>query len=116
MEEIDLNTALARDDLFTLFKLQLKKDFESVGVNGTFIDDLPLQLEALKQCIVGALKPLQQSNANGLMSLLYRIDISETQLKNYHSSHPGLGLEELLAELIIKRVLQKVILKKKFSE
>lgn len=116
MEEIDPGTALASNDLFTLFKLQLKKDFESVGLSGAFIDLLPLQLHALKQCIVDALRPLQQSNTAGLMSLLYRVDISETQLKNYQLSHPELSFEEQLAELIIKRVLQKVILKKKFSE
>src|SRR6218665_2929176 len=109
MEELDPGSALASNDLFALFKLQLKKDFESVAVSSAFVDELPIELEALKQSLVSALRPLQQSNANLLMGLLYRIDISETQLKNYHRSHPGLDFEEQLAELIIKRVLQKVI-------
>lgn len=116
MEELDIKAALARNDLFTLFKLQLKKDFEGAGADATFTDGLPLQLEDLKRCVIAALTALQRSNANLLTGLLYRVDISEQQLRNYHRDHSGLGFEELLAELIIKRVLQKIILKKKFSE
>ena len=50
-----------------------------------------------------------------LSNLLIRIDISETQLNNYQAKKISFSFEEIIAELIIKRTLQKVILKKRFS-
>ena len=50
-----------------------------------------------------------------LSNLLNRIDISETQLNNYQVKKISFSFEEIIAELIIKRTLQKVILKKRFS-
>ena len=41
MEEIDLNTQLIEIDLFNLFKIQIKKDFETCGLDVNFINDLP---------------------------------------------------------------------------
>jgi hypothetical protein len=46
---------------------------------------------------------------------LYRVDVSERQLKEYHHKHLTLNFEEIVIELVIKRILQKIILKKKFS-
>lgn len=115
MELPDINQQLMKEDLFLLFKIQLKKDFESSGVNGDFVDNLPLGFEWIKDAVLKALQPVLTSNSSFLPILLYRIDISELQIKNYSKSAPSLKYEEVLAELIIKRILQKVILKKRFS-
>lgn len=115
MELPDVNQQLMKEDLFLLFKMQLKKDFESSGLSGDFVDHLPFGFELIKDAILKTLQPVLKSNASLIPILLYRIDISEIQIKNYFQSAPALQYEEVLAELIIKRILQKVILKKRFS-
>lgn len=115
MEEIDINKQLLQQDLFDLFKIQLKKDFEGSGLNGDFAENLPSEFNSLKEKINLELNHLLKNNSSALPGLLYRVDISEHQLKKYQSENKLLGFEELISELIIKRVLQKVILRKKFS-
>lgn len=115
MEELDVNNYLIGENLFELFKLQLKKDFDSCSLSTDFIDVLPVPFELLKLSIMAELKKISKNNSL-LSNLLYRIDVSEIQIKNYHQKNPSLDFEEILAELIIKRILQKVILKKKFSQ
>lgn len=115
MEEINLNTSLLQQDLFMLFKNQLKKDFESCGVGVEFIENLPQEFEALKSSLIEAFQPLLKRSSSSLQNLLYRIDISEQQIKNYQTKNRDLNFENVLAELIIKRIFQKVILKKRFS-
>ncbi|WP_317896675.1 hypothetical protein [Aurantibacillus circumpalustris] len=115
MEEIDVNTYLFKENLFDLFKEQLKKDFEGAGANSDFTGDLPRDLEALKLVLLHELKIISNNSSTLIASLLYRIDISEIQIRNYQLKNSSLSFEEVLAELIIKRILQKVILKKTYS-
>jgi len=111
MQEIAPASALAQEDIFVLFAKQLQKDFEGAGLGLASPHLIPRNFDALKQYLLPYLRqPVHQVNA-----LLYRIDISETQLKQYGNKYPQLPYEELLAELIVKRVLQKVILKRNFS-
>jgi hypothetical protein len=116
VEDLDVNNYLLKENLFGLFKNQLKKDFEGAGLSVDFTDDLPLGFDALKTSVMMRLEPLLKNNSTLLSSLLYRIDISEIQLQNYQRKNPSLPFDEVLAELIIKRILQKVIFKKTFSK
>jgi len=116
MEKPDVNTYLLKEDLFDLFKIQLKKDFENAGASGDFADDLPQNFDALKIFLMRRMEPLLKNNSSLISSLLYRIDISEAQLQNYQKKNPLLSFDELLAELMIKRILQKVVLKRTFSK
>ena len=61
------------------------------------------------------IKKLLTANSQKIFSLLYRIDISEFQLKNEAQKHPEQTTEEIITTLIIKRCLQKVVLRKLFS-
>lgn len=113
MEELNPIESLASEDLFVLFKQQLKKDFEGAGINGDFSDEMLPDFSALKEKLQKELDHVLKNNQ--LAGLLYRIDISEIQLKKYQTASLHLTFIEVLAELIIKRILQKVILKKRFS-
>lgn len=113
MEELTVVESLACEDLFVLFRQQLKKDFEGAGINGDFCEALIPDFTDLKNKLQKELDHVLRNNQ--LTGLLYRIDISEVQLKNYQAASPRLLFEEILAETIIKRILQKVILKKRFS-
>jgi hypothetical protein len=82
MNELEIYNSLATENLFDLFKFQLKKDFETCALNTDFIDNLPQQYDLLKLSIMQELTPLLNNNST-LQNLLYRIDISEFQIKNY---------------------------------
>jgi hypothetical protein len=115
MEELNVNNHLQKEDLFDLFKRQLKKDFEGAGLNGDFTEKLPADFDSMSRQLVSELEPLLKVNSFLISSLLYRVDLSEMQVQAYQEKNPGLPFGQLLSELLIKRTLQKVILRKKFS-
>ena len=91
--------------------LQLRKDFTSAGVPVKLLLSHKYSFEELililKYC-------LEDQNGKQISLLLNRVDISE---KQFVSGMPGPGLDTLaLAELIIKRELQKVVLRQLFSK
>jgi hypothetical protein len=114
MNEPDVFRQLQQEDLFELFRQQLGKDFSSSGADAAFVEHLSRDYETVRTAISKAVSPMTGGSGAQLGSLLYRIDISEKQLSGYLSEHEGLSFADAVAELIIKRVLQKVILRKKF--
>ena len=113
--DLEINDQLLKEDLFAAFKMQLKKDFESSGVNGDFVEAVPSEFLLMRQYIINNTGALFK-NSSLLSALLYRVDISEGQLKRSQEKSMDLSFEEIVAELIIKRILQKVILKRTFSK
>ena len=116
MKELSINEQLSAGDLFQLFREQLRKDFEISGIDVSFIESLPRDLELLQRVLTRQLQPLFRVSSGALSSLLYRIDISESNIAKYMGDKPDLKFEEVIVELIIKRILQKVVLKKKYSQ
>ncbi|MBL7933634.1 MAG: hypothetical protein JNL60_17155 [Bacteroidia bacterium] len=114
-EESDIKTFLLKEQLFDLFKSQLKKDFEGAGLNGDFADALPADFTLLCKELEQQLVSLSKKSSSALSSLLYRIDINERQLNSYQLKQRQESFEKVLAEVIVKRILQKVILRKKFG-
>ncbi len=116
MKESTTDIQFFKEDIFASFKLQLQKDFESSGLDSQFIIHLSQDFETLRITLQNQLKPLLDNNKNALMTLLYRVDISKEQLNKHQQNNPDLKLEQQLSELIIKRILQKVILKRTFKK
>ena len=90
--------------------LQLKKDLQSCGITLKIVlsrhysfDDLAILLH---DCFM-------EIGATAMFNLVYRVDISETQLAKGMNS-PGIDPLKV-AEMIIKRELQKVVLRKMYS-
>jgi hypothetical protein len=110
--EIDL-TSLEKPSLFDKFKIQTHKDFEMSGV----LEYMPIitsnNLNKLKEGFYNSVLKLELSDA--LKNLLYRIDITELQIKQACVKNPETPLQHILAELMIKRILQKVVLKELYS-
>ena len=99
---------------FEKFKQQTYKDFELAGALAHLPDldttDLPALYNAFYQSV------LQLENVHALKNLLYRIDITELQIKQGTQQNPRLPLQQVIAQLMIKRILQKVILKELYSK
>jgi hypothetical protein len=72
--------------------------------------DLPenIPLEALKEKLSVYINELILSDFQKLVSILYRVDVSEIKLKTLLKENPGNDAGRIIAELIIERQLQKI--------
>lgn len=111
-----INAQFSSNSLFDAFKLQLAKDFERSNFSSQFINDLPPDYTLILDKIISELHRAETKADANLMNLLYRIDISERQLKKQLRHHPNKNHLTNIAELIIKRVLQKVVIKKYYQQ
>jgi|TARA_B110000305_G_scaffold228486_1_gene278332 hypothetical protein len=104
-----LNDTIKSNKFLIETTFQLKKDFLNTGV--TFDIEKPIQnykqLFIFTSSIVNA---LNIQDPKRIVKLLYRIDLSEEKVQS-EMKISSLSFSALLAELIVKRVLQKVIIK-----
>lgn len=106
---------LSSADLFHAFKVQLAKDFAQSNFSTDFVKTLEPAYDLLLQQIADELQCTEKRTDSTLMHLLNRIDISEAQLKRYLGESGTENYFLVLAELIIKRVLQKVVVKQYYK-
>ena len=106
---------LSSKDLFDAFKLQLVKDFEQSNFPSDFVGALEPAYSSIHERIAQELQRNESKTDFNLMNLLYRIDISEAQLKKYLNKNENENYFNVIAELIIKRVLQKVVIKQYYK-
>ena len=107
----DIKNQLSSRGLFDAFKVQLAKDFEQANFPADFVGALEPNYNLIHSKIVNELHRGENRTGFTIMSLLYRIDISEAQLKRYLAKQANESRLNVIAELIIKRVLQKVVTK-----
>ena len=102
---------LEKPDLFENFKIQITKDFELCG----FLEYAPKlrtnDLNHVYEEILKSVHQLEKRSSSNLMNLLYRIDLSELQIKQMNQTESEKSFEEILTIAIIKRILQKVVYK-----
>lgn len=107
----DIKYQLSSKALFEAFKIQLAKDFEQSNFSADFVANLEPDYNSILEKIVFELQNNEKKTDSNLMQLLYRIDISEAQFKRYLNENNHESYFNVIAELIIKRVLQKVVIK-----
>lgn len=108
---VQLNNQLSRKDLFDAFKVQLAKDFQQSNFSTDFVVGLEPDYVRLHETIMRELLRSPKRADADIMKLLNRVDISEGQLKRYLEGQGHDIHESTIAELIIKRVLQKVVIR-----
>jgi len=92
---------------------QLEKDFLMIGVNF----DVPkpiLNYSSLFNFTFNLVDALNEKDSQKILNLLYRIDLSEEIVKN-EMQQTELSFTKMLSEMIVKRELYKVIIRKKIS-
>lgn len=109
--EFELNQQfLSKKELLRALILQLRKDFNSAGIPIKLLLTRKYSFEELCEAVNEA---FTNQSATTIFNLLYRVDISETQLRR---GMPTPGIDpHLMAGLIIKRELQKVVLRSLYS-
>ena len=112
---LDVFHSLQKTDLFEKFKLQLHKDYELAGFDTYSPKISSNNLDAITDEILNSLLKIEKASSTGIQNLLYRIDISEKQIHHASQLNTQLNFNQVITELIIKRTLQKVILKQHYS-
>lgn len=112
---LEINKQLSSQDLFVAFKMQLIKDFEQSNFSAEVIRQIKPNYYGIHSLLASILQHNEFSTQHNIMQLVYRIDISETQLKKYLKENKDESYYNVLAELIIKRVLQKVVTKQYYK-
>jgi thymidylate kinase len=110
-----IKNQLSSKDLFDAFKSQLVKDFEQSNFPTEFVEGLEPNYTRIHEKIMHELQRNENRSDSNVMQLLYRIDISESQLKKSLNDLKGEDHFNVIAELIIKRVLQKVVVKQYYK-
>jgi len=106
---------LKKLDLFEKFKAQIERDFELSGVKEVVPKLGTNDLSHIYKEVFRSVFHLEKKEPTSLMNLLYRIDISESQIKKMTQAEPEKSFEEILTIAIIKRILQKVVYKHFYS-
>jgi hypothetical protein len=102
---------LSQKEILRNLILQIRKDFDSAGIPIKLLLNKRYSFIEMAQIVSDA---FMQSGATAMFNLLYRVDVSEKQLRE---GMPTPGIDPILvAELVIKRELQKVVLRKQYSK
>lgn len=94
---------------------QIQKDFAFFDLTINFTPNCTSAYTLLYEEVLPQIKKLLQANSQKIYALLYRIDINETRLKTELLNNQTQTTEEIITQLIVKRCLQKVVLRKLFS-
>lgn len=111
----DLSKYFNQLDLIKDTANQIIKDFDMFGLEIKFSGNAFNAYEELFEQIEPHINQLITSNQQKFMSILYRIDLSDEQIKkavNENSSEP---FSAIVSDLIIKRELQKVVIRNHYK-
>jgi len=75
-----------------------------------------LSLDELQVQLASYINQLIQNSFQKLISLLYRIDVSETKLKQLLQQYPGEDAGKIIAGMIIERQLEKINSRRQFKQ
>ncbi len=94
---------------------QVKKDLGFFSLDVKFSGRKENAYEELFNQVFPHVRQLMEREYEKFFSLLYRVDISEKQIHVAQNADPEAEVAKIISDLIIKRCLQKVVLRKLFS-
>ncbi|MEO6188186.1 MAG: hypothetical protein ABIO82_02320 [Ginsengibacter sp.] len=71
--------------------------------------------QAIRQDLISILNQLINTGFSSLVQLLYKIDVDEKKIKESVVENAGSDTASVIADLIIRRQLEKIKTRKKFS-
>ena len=92
---------------------QLQKDCLMIGINFNFKDPIR-NYKDLFECTFEFVNYLEKHYPKKVFDLLYRIDLPEEFIRN-EIEKTEYSFRQIIAELIVKRELYKVVLRKRVS-
>ncbi|MCK6648865.1 MAG: hypothetical protein L6Q66_04355 [Bacteroidia bacterium] len=94
---------------------QIIKDFDMFGLEIRFSGNAYNAYEELFEQIEPHIKKLIDSNQSKFMGILYRIDVSDDQIKKAVKDNSSESFSEIITDLIIRRELQKVVIRQHYK-
>ena len=113
MKLVEVSNCLKTNQYLEETLLQLEKDFLSIGINF----NISKPVESYTHLLLftkDLVEALNKQDPKRIVNLLYRIDLPEGKVQE-EMKNTQLTFSELLAELIVKRELKKVILRNYYS-
>lgn len=95
---------------------QVIKDFDMFGLEVKFSGNAYNAYEELFDQIQPHIDKLINSNQQKFLGILYRIDISEEQIKKALNDNLSEPFSCIITDLVIKRELQKVVIRKQYKK
>lgn len=94
---------------------QVIKDFDLFDIEIKFSGDPDNAYNELLYQISPPIAKLIDGNYKKLLNLLYRIDVNESKLSTLVNDSTVSSLSEAIADLVIKRELQKIVIRRHYS-
>lgn len=95
---------------------QIIKDFALFGIPIEFPLDMDYAYDSLYSQMHYHISRLWDNNCNNLVSLLYRIDLSEKTIQLHKGNNPDVPVVDIITELTILRELKKVLTRRHFKQ
>jgi hypothetical protein len=111
----DIEIAKSNLDAVKQTAAQVIKDFATFSIEIEFPENLNLAYDELFDQVNDCIHSLLYGDREKLMSLLYRIDLSEANMKTARSAIDQNTEAVIISELILHRELQKVLIRNYFS-
>ena len=112
---MDLSPYLNRLDILNDTALQVVKDFGMVGLEIKFSENAGNAYSELFAQVHPHIEKLLKGDTQTFYSLMYRIDISEGQIKKETALAVDKPFSEVITDLILKRELLKVVMRKSYA-
>lgn len=111
----ELTSYYNRIDLLEKVVAQLKKEFNWFSFDIVFDGKEITPYQELFQQVLPIIDELLNTNYTKLLSVLYRIDIEEDFLNKKLKENTHADTDEVITDLILKRVLQKVVIREMYK-
>ena len=92
----EVRHSLEKPDLFEKFKAQLYRDYELSGFSEHAPKITSNSIEHVYDEVLNSVLIIERRDSNGIRTLLYRIDITENQLKKATQDSPN-NFKQVLA-------------------
>ena len=113
MDLVSVQSKIKANQYLSETVVQLEKDFLMIGVN--FDIQKPVtDYKALFTFTNNLVNSLNNQDPKRILNLLYRIDLSE-EIVQKQMKETDLTFTEMLSELIVKREIYKIIVRKNIS-
>ena len=115
MNFTDLSPYINKPELIQETADQIIKDFEMFELEVKFSGNAYNAYQELYEQIEPHINELIHGNQQKFMSILYRIDVSEQQIKKAVNDNYTEPFSSIVTDLIIKRELQKVVIRNHYK-
>ncbi len=111
----DVLHSLQQNNMFDKFKIQLQNDFNLAGLEEYAPIITTNNLNDIVDAVLNSILNIEKFEPTAISNLLYRIDVSEHKIQQEVAKIQSLNFNVIITELIIKRTIQKIILKQHYS-